>query len=78
MANMSNMLSNERNKKLVILIICLAFGVMIAPRNPLVLASPAGAQILPAMVSGIGFGMAIMLLIDLVRGFGDKAKPANS
>jgi hypothetical protein len=73
MSKFANMLSNARNKKLTIIIVTLGFGVMLAPRDPAIFSTPAGAQILPAMISGIGFGMAIILLIDVVRGFGDKS-----
>lgn len=65
-------LANARNKKISLVVVTLFFGVMLAPRDPALFAGPAGAHILPAMISGISFGMAIMLLIDLVRGFGEK------
>lgn len=72
----SKLLSNTRNKKLTIVVVTLLFGVMLAPHNPAMFTGPSGAFILPAMVSGISFGMSIMLLIDLVRGYGDKARTA--
>lgn len=73
----SKILSNIRNKKLTLVVVTLFFGILLAPRDPAIFSGPAGNFILPAMASGIAFGMAIMLLIDLVRGFGDKAKTAS-
>lgn len=72
----SKVLANARGKKMVTVVVTLLFALMLAPRDPALFAGPYGAHILPTMISGISFGMAIMLLIDLVRGFGDKADKA--
>lgn len=70
----AKILSTTRNRKLTIVVVALLFAMLLAPRDPAVITGPAGVYVLPAMISGICFGMAIMLLIDLVRGFGDESK----